>query len=99
MKYAQISSTYKDDTIAEAMYSREVEFFHYEFDANNFKFLLEAEPEGAYRDNLQKRLDDTLLQMDNVDRIYNALKAQITDEEAHQAAVLRTEEKRKENDN
>lgn len=95
MKYQQLLSTHKDDTIAEAMYSREMEYFAYEFDAINFKHLLANTPDGPYKQNLQERLDSTLAQMGNVDAIYDALASQITDQEAHAAAVLRTTEKRK----
>ena len=94
MKYEQLASTYKDDVIAEAMYARELEYFHYEFDSINFMQLLTELPEGSARDDIENRLNDTLAQMDGVDRIYNALKSQITDIEAHQAAVQRAIVKR-----
>jgi len=94
MNYKQIPSSYKDDTIAEAMYGRELEYFHYEFDATNFKHLLLTAPAGSYRDNLQERLDSTLTQMANVDAIYEALKLQITSPQAHESAVIRAAEKR-----
>ena len=96
MNYAQLTNTYKDDTIAEAMYGREVEYFHYEFDAKNFEFLLLTEPAGPNRDNLIERLEGSRAQMANVEGIYEALKAQITDEAAHQAAIVRTTKKREE---
>ena len=95
MNYTQLPTTYKDDTIAEAMYAREMEYFHYEFDATNFRHLIEISPDGPYKQNLQERLDSTLAQMKNVDDIYAALQAQITDPQAHEAAVLRAIEKRK----
>lgn len=95
MKYTQIPQTYKDDVIAEAMYARELEYFHYEFDATNFRRLLETAPEGPYRDNLTERLEATLAQMRNVDAIYEALTSQITSTAAHLEAVARTTEKRK----
>lgn len=95
MNYTQLPTTYKDDTIAEAMFAREMEHFHYEFDAANFRHLLATTPDGPYKQNLQERLDATLVQMKNVDDIYTALQAQITDPQTHQAAVLRAIEKRK----
>ena len=95
MNFAQLPTTYKDDTIAEAMYARELEYFHYQFDAQNFKHLLATEPAGPYRTDLENRLADTLAQMQKVDAIYAALQAQITDPEAHAAAVARAIEKRK----
>lgn len=95
MNYTQLPATYKDDTIAEAMHAREIEFFHYEFDATNFRHLLDHLPDGPYRDGIEQRLAATLEQMANVEAIYAALQAQITDPQAHAAAVARAIEKRK----
>ena len=95
MKYAQLPPTYKDDTIAEALYAREVEYFHYEFDAINFAHLIAAAPPGPYRDSIQQRLDTTREQMAQVEAVHAALQAQITDPAAHAAAVARAIEKRK----
>lgn len=98
MKFEQLEDTYKDDVIAKAMHGRELEYFHYQFDAINFEFLLTVEPEGAYREDVKKRLVETRQRMQNVENSYAALKAQITDEGAHQAAIERTTKKRKENE-
>jgi len=95
MKYKQLKQIYCDDTLAEALYSREVECFHYEFDRINFAKLLETLPPSPYRDNVQQRHDETLDRMATVDAIYTALESQITDPEAHAAAIVRTTEKRK----
>lgn len=95
MKYTQLPPTYKDDVIAEAMYARELEYFHYEFDAINFRRLIAVLPDGAYKAGLVERLESTLIQMQNVDATYEALAAQISSPEAHAEAVLRTTEKRK----
>ncbi len=94
MIYTQLPQTYCDDVLAEAIYGREVEFFHYDFDRNNFVKLLENIPSGAYRDDIENRLSSTIEQMHNVELIYNALLAQITDQKAHGAAIIRTTEKR-----
>jgi hypothetical protein len=32
MNYEQLPTEYKYDTLADAMYAREVEYFHYDFD-------------------------------------------------------------------
>lgn len=98
MNYTQLPPNYKNDTIAEAIYARELEYFHYDFDRCNFAYLLTVTTDVAYRDDLQKRLDSTAVQMGNVQRIIEALHAQITDPEDYQAAVHRTAEKRKAND-
>jgi len=95
MNYSQLSQTYQDDVLAEAMYGREVEHFHYKFDSINFAKLLETLPPSPYRENVQQRHDETLDRMATVDGIYAALASQITDPEAHAAAILRTTEKRK----
>jgi len=97
MKYLQLPQIYIDDTIAEALYAREVEFFHYDFDRKNYVAIIEAMPDdadAAYRADMQKRIDDTLLQMGYVELIYAALLGQITDPAAHVAAVTRTTAKR-----
>ena len=96
MKYEQLGKDYKSDVIADAMYAREVEYFHYEFDSINYEFLLNNAPKGADVTDIQKRLADTRLQMAAVDNTYEALKAQITDEAEHEAAVIRTTKKRQE---
>lgn len=95
MNYSQLNQEYRDDVLAEAMYGREVEFFHYDFDRINFANLLETLPPSPYRDNVQQRHDETLDRMATVDAIYAALESQITDPEAHAAAIVRTTEKRK----
>lgn len=94
MKYTQLDNTYRDDVLAEALYARELEYFHYDFDRANFAEMLKTLPEGEYRAAIQARHDATLQQMANVEAIYAALKAQVTDPIAHQAAVQRAIEKR-----
>ena len=98
MEYKLISKTHKADTIAEAMYGRELEYFHYEFDVINFKYLIDNAPEGADMKDVQERLASTMLQMATVEAVYEALKAQITDQAEHEAAVIRTTKKRQENE-
>tara|TARA_R110002124_G_scaffold212642_1_gene378722 strand:+ start:185 stop:496 length:312 start_codon:yes stop_codon:yes gene_type:complete len=96
MKYKQLPETHKADTIAEAMYGREMEYFHYEFDAINFKYLINNAPEGTDTNDIQVRLADTLASMATVEAVYEALQAQITDQDEHEAAVIRTTKKRQE---
>ena len=47
MKYKLIPKTHLADTIASAMYGREMEHFHYEFDVINFRYMIDNAPEGA----------------------------------------------------
>ena len=94
MNYTQLSQTYRDDVLAEAIYAREVEYFHYDFDRINFSELLKEMPLGDYRTDIEARLVSTIAQMRNVENICNVLLAQVTDAKAHAAAIVRTTEKR-----
>ena len=66
MKYEQIPQTYRDDLIAEALYGRELEYFHYDFDRINFEHILKNLPECEYRTLIEKRQFDTLAPMAQV---------------------------------
>ena len=96
MKYTQLEDDYKYDTLAEAIYGREVEFFHYEFDLKNFQHLVEIMSEGDNKEDIKGRITEIKGQMGNVDAIYHALQAQIEDKEAYAEAVERVTQKRKE---
>jgi Asp-tRNA(Asn)/Glu-tRNA(Gln) amidotransferase B subunit len=96
MNYTQLDDTYKYDTLADAIYGREIEYFHYDFDRKNFEHLLANLPEGSYAQDIAKRLADTVMQMENVKAIMAALLSQIDDQAAYDEAVLRAIEKRKE---
>ena len=96
MIYSQLDNTYKYDTLAEAVYGREVEYFHYDFDRKNFEHLLANLPDSSYTQDIAKRLADTVMQMQSVEAIMAALLAQVDDQSAYDAAVLRAIEKRKE---
>jgi hypothetical protein len=95
MQYEQIPSTYRDDLIAEALYGREIEYFHYDFDRINFEHILTDLPECDYRTLIEQRHFDTVGAMAQVVKTVEALRAQITDPEAHAAAIVRLTEKRK----
>lgn len=94
MIYTQLPPTYKYDTLAEAIYGREIEYFHYDFDRINFEHILTGLPECDYRTNIEKRLFDTIAMMAQSEKTMAALVAQIDDKEAYNAAVIRTTEKR-----
>jgi hypothetical protein len=98
MKYKLIPKTHLADTIAEAMYGREMEYFHYEFDVINFKHLIDNAPEGADLKDVHERLAASLASMATVEAVYEALQARITDQAEHEAAVIRTTKRRKENE-
>jgi hypothetical protein len=95
MQYEQLPNEYKYDTLADAMYAREVEYFHYDFDRKNFEHLLANATDNEFAANVADRLNDTRKQMGNVMLIINALRSQIDDEEAYATAVERVTAKRK----
>ncbi len=94
MNYTQLPPAYKYDTLAEAIYGREIEYFHYDFDRTNFEHILTDLPECEYRTNIEKRLFDTIGAMAQVEKTMAALIAQIDDEAAYVEGVIRTTEKR-----
>lgn len=95
MQYEQLPTEYKYDTLADAMYAREVEYFHYDFDRKNFEHLLANATDNEFAANVAERLDSTRKQMGNVEAVVEALKAQIDDADAYAAAVERVTAKRK----
>lgn len=95
MSYEQLSPEYKYDVLADAMYAREVEHFHYDFDRINFEHLLANATDNEFAANVAERLDATRKQMANVAAVMAALKAQIDDKTAYAAAVERAIAKRK----
>jgi hypothetical protein len=95
MSYEQLSLEYKYDVLADAMYAREVEHFHYDFDRINFEHLLANATDNEFAANVAERLDATRKQMANVAAVMAALKAQIDDKTAYAAAVERAIAKRK----
>jgi hypothetical protein len=94
MIYTQLPPTYKYDILAEAVYGREVEYFHYDFDRINFEHILNGLPECEYRTNIEKRLADTIGAMAQVEKTMSALVAQIDDKVAYAGGVVRAIEKR-----
>jgi hypothetical protein len=95
MDYLQLSDEYKYDTLADAMFAREVEYFHYDFDRKNFEYLLANATDNEFAANVAERLNSTRKEMGNVMLIILALKSQIQDEQAYEAAVARVTAKRK----
>jgi IS5 family transposase len=97
MIYTQLTPDYKYDTIAEAIYAREVEYFHYDFDRTNFQYLLAIAPDGEFKTATAERLASTMQQMNSVEAIMDALRSQIDNEQAYSDAVIRVTAKRKAN--
>jgi hypothetical protein len=94
MIYTQLRDDYKYDTLADAIYAREIEHFHYDFDRKNFEHLLANTTDSEFAANIAERLNDTRKQMGNVEAIIAALKEQIEDQAAYNAAVVRVTAKR-----
>lgn len=94
MQYTQLSSEYKYDTIATAVYAREVEHFHFDFDRMNFEHLIASSSNQTFVDDLKNRLIETNRQMANVLGIIAAIKSQIDDQAAYLEAVKRVTAKR-----
>ena len=95
MIYTQLPTEYKYDTLADAIYAREVEYFHYDFDRKNFEHLLANATDNEFAANVAERLDATRKQMANVEAVMAALHAQIDDQVEFEAAVVRVTAKRK----
>lgn len=95
MIYTQLTPEYKYDTLAEAVYAREVEYFLYDFDRLNFQHLLGILGDQEAKRDIEKRLDETLKQMHMVQAVMGALHAQIEDQQAYAAAVERVTAKRR----
>ena len=95
MIYSQINDDYVYDTIADAIYGREVEYFHYNFDRVNFLFILaQGDQEEAFIADIRQRLESTIVQMQKVEVMTRALRAQIKDQAAYGEAVQRVSAKR-----
>ena len=95
MQYTQLPTAYKYDTLADAIYAREVEYFHYDFDRKNFEHLLANATDNEFAANVAERLNSTRKEMGNVMLIISALKSQIDDQAEYEAAVVRVTAKRK----
>lgn len=94
MIYTQLTPAYKYDTLADAIYAREVEYFHYELDRFNFQHLLGTLEEPEAKNDISERLAATSKQMRMVEAVMGALRAQIDDQDAYAAAVKRVTAKR-----
>ena len=55
MNYSQLTLDYKYRHLAAAIYSREAEYFHYDFDRINFEYMVLSLPEGEFKDDINKR--------------------------------------------
>lgn len=87
MKYTQLDTDYKYRHLANAIYGREMEYFHYDFDRINFEHMVANMPDGAFKDDMVKRIADVSEQMQNVLAVLAALWAQVDDEDAYARAV------------
>ena len=98
MNYTQLNTDYKYRHIANAIYAREVEYFHYDFDRINFEHMIANMPDGAFKDDLVKRIAEISGQMQNVQAVLAALWAQVDDEDAYARAVEHVTREREQKD-
>lgn len=89
MNFEYLEQDYIDDVIAGALHARETEWFHYALDLANFRHVLGATNDPDLRSDMDARCSAIVKSMDVVEKIYAALKAQITDPARHGAAVAR----------
>ena len=94
MNYTQLPSDYKYRHIANAIYGREMEYFHYDFDRINYEHLASTLPEGPFKDDISKRIKEVEQQLQNTNAIVEALWAQIDDKDAYANAVEYTTKQR-----
>jgi hypothetical protein len=92
--YSHCTDDYQWDVIAEQLYNREHEHYHYELDRQNFVKMLETLEPGPFREEVQERLTSTIREQNKVEAIYNSLLAQIDDKAAFDAAMARVIAKR-----
>ena len=89
MEYSLLESTYKYDILAENIYQREKEYFHYQMDIENFNHMLANPIEGYDVGYIAQRIEETQKQQNICLQVYNALKAQITNQTAYDDALAR----------
>lgn len=89
MEYNLINPNYKYDTLAQALRGRQQEHFHYNFDKTNFEQMLTTLEPGEQRDRIQHLLNSTIVEMNKVEAIYNALMTQVDDETKLAEAIAR----------
>lgn len=98
MNYTQLSTDYKYRHLANAIYAREMEYFHYDFDRTNFEYLVANLPPSPFRDDVESRHKETLEQIKSVKAIMAALWAQVDDQDAYAEAVAHVTREREEKD-
>lgn len=98
MNYTQLPTEYKYRHLANAIYAREMEYFHYDFDRINFEHLVANLPPSPFRDDIENRIRETVEQMNNVKAIMAALWSQVDDEAAYAEAVAHVTREREEKD-
>lgn len=94
MNYTQLPSDYKYRHLATAIYGREMEYFHYDFDRINFEHLAATLPDGTFKDDIINRIKEIEQQVQNTSAIVAALWAQVDDQEAYAKAVEYTTKQR-----
>jgi hypothetical protein len=94
MNYTQLTTDYKYRHLAAAIYAREMEHFHYEFDRINFQHMAADLADGQFKHDILNRIKEVEQQIQSVNAIMAALWAQVDDQEAYASAVEYITEKR-----
>lgn len=67
---------YKIQILVEAIPAREQEIFHYEFDIENFAFMLDRTEDAEFAADLRTRIEDTSKQLGRSNLVLEALMEQ-----------------------
>jgi len=106
MQYQQLTQDEMDDVIAENLYGREVEHFHYELNRKNYEEMLKTLPAGdaggapddreaaAYRAYIEGLVKTEAAGRDKTERTYDALATNLADPTRKAAAIERATAKR-----
>ena len=89
MEYTQLDSTLKYDYLAETTYNRQLEHFQYNTVIQNLSEMLKLVTDDTQRASLENQLAANQEQMAIVELHYQAALAQIDNQEAYAAAVVR----------
>jgi hypothetical protein len=92
---SQLAPTYKYDVLADAIYGRQLGIFHYQFNITNYEHVLASGTiTNEYRAQVTAAIINEQRELDKDQAILAALVAQIDDQVAYDAAVVRAEAKR-----
>jgi hypothetical protein len=74
-----LHETYKYEVLAQAILDREKELFHYQFDLDNCRYIIERVEEGEYKEKLRHRIAAITEQMGYSRLTLEAFMSQVDD--------------------